>query len=734
MGKEFNSEIFQSMIDNMLTGICFLEYEKGKISPFFINEGFFRMLGYSRAQGMRLLKNVRLSIIPDDLPAFEHAIEEVLLDNGSVEVEFRTVTGSGGLRWLHVLGNLYSREGEKATIVATVQDITERKSVEEELHQQAERLHILSEAEGEKIIDYNAKTDVLVLRTSALGYSSDKDLILNHYLENFNDEEIAKEDAVGYREVFEGLLKSPKHDTVEFRTKRFDRGYSWYQANLTSLLGTEGYVSRIVGRMLNIHEKKLRELDLELRAEKDAMTGLYNKGATVQLIKNAIEEGRGDGLDALMIIDLDNFKAVNDFLGHAQGDKVLIDTANVLTSIFKGGDIVGRIGGDEFVVYMRNLKAVSNADVLATRVVKQVDFSFPNGDDEIHVTCSIGVAVFPYHGVTYEELFDKADKAVYTAKANGKNGYRIYDAATTLVYHANRKNTVYTPDKGLVMNRSIEDMVMQILFEDKQMESALKSALELMTTKYKLHRAYFCGNEELPDLQGVYFAATGYEMGRKSKERYELRKVVNEVFYEFYKNFAIIRDYEIHADELRDYLQAEGIRSMLYYPITMQGKFMGAIVFENHKEVQMEFTEGEMEEIRSLLRILEAHVLRIGLADRLQDYVTQIALFDNLDQYIYIINEETYSLSFINKKVLMKTPEVKIGDICYKALQHRDSPCENCILKKLNQTDVHSRCSEEMFNYSLRCWSRCSASWLECQENNRLALISAVDISEYFIG
>lgn len=141
-----------------------------------------------------------------------------------------------------------------------------------------------------------------------------------------------------------------------------------------------------------------------------------------------------------------------------------------------------------------------------------------------------------------------------------------------------------------------------------------------------------------------------------------------------------------------------------------------------------------MEEIRSLLRIIEAHVLQIGLMDRLQDFVTQIAVFDNMDNYIYIINEDTYAISFINKKVLMKTPEVKIGDICYKALQHRDSPCENCILKKLDSKDPHSRCTEEMFNYSLRCWSRCSASWLEHKEDNRLALVSAIDISEYFIG
>lgn len=140
-----------------------------------------------------------------------------------------------------------------------------------------------------------------------------------------------------------------------------------------------------------------------------------------------------------------------------------------------------------------------------------------------------------------------------------------------------------------------------------------------------------------------------------------------------------------------------------------------------------------MEEIRSLMRILEAHILQIGLMDRLQDFVTQIEIFDNMDSFVYIVNPDTYELSFINKKVLMSSPQVKIGDICYKALQHKEAPCENCILKHLKKDDSHCRCTEELFNYSLRCWSRCSASWLECKEENGLALINCIDISEYFL-
>lgn len=736
MALELTMENLTSMIDNVIAGICVFEYSNDteKLKPLFVNEGFFRMLGYSRAEGMKYLKDVTLSIIPEDLKHLKQAIKDVLKDDGSVETEFRTVTGTGGLRWVHVRGNLYAKEPGKHIIVAVVEDATERKSIEEELRMQAERLHILSEAEGERIIDYNAKTDVMIIKVSTSSYGAGDEIIINQYFEKHMGEDVYSDDSKYFKEVMNGLLKSPKHDTIEYRTHKFDDQDTWYQINLTSLLGTEGYVTRIVGRLINVHERKLKELDLLLRAEKDALTGLYNKGATLQLICNDLTECKKDVLNALMIIDLDNFKEVNDSLGHATGDQVLIDTATALSDIFKGGDIVGRIGGDEFVVYMKNLNAISNADVLASKVCKMLDFKLPNGSDIIHVTCSIGIAIFPYHGTNYDELFNKADKAVYTAKANGKNGYRIYDAATTMVYHATRKNTDYNPEKGMEMNRSIEDLIMQILLDDKMMVSALKTAVELITKQFGFHRAFICGEEELMDMQKVQFAISGYEMGAESKEHYELRKVASEILYKSFRDFKIVHDYDLNSEEMHDFFKQEGIKSMLYYPITAEGVFKGAIVYENHEDVQLEFSDSKTEELRSLLRILEAHILQIGLMDRLQDFATQIAVFDNMDSYVYIINKDTYQISFINKKVLMQTPNVKIGDICYKALQNKETPCENCILHRLDKKDAHSRCSEEAFNYSMRCWCKCSASWLECKEENALALVNMIDISEYFAG
>ena len=732
MAIDLSIENFGSMIDNIIAGICFFEYEDGEMKPIFVNEGFFRMLGYSRVEGMKYLERVELSIIPDDLPTYRQAIRDVLKDDGVVDTEFRTVTGSGNLRWLHVRGNLYAREGRKYTIVSVIEDITERKSVEEELQRQAERLHILSQAEGEKIIDYNAKTDVMIIRTND-EYGMAQDEIHSRYMQRFNAAMIYKEDVAYYKAVLKSLLKSPKHDTIEFRIKRFDEDYTWYQANLTSLLGAEGYVTRIVGRMINIDDRKKKEMELLLRAEKDALTGIYNQGATEQLIHNAIEDGNENSLSAMMIIDLDNFKEANDLLGHANGDQLLEKTAGILKEMFKGGDVIGRIGGDEFLVYMRNLESISDADEMAGNIVKQVRYDLDFEGQLIHVTCSVGVAVYPYHGKNYEELFEKADRAVYTVKANGKDGYRVYHAASTTVYHANRK-VGYDMTKTIDYDRHIEDQVMQILFEDKMLESALRSSLELMTAKYQFHRGYICGNDSLPISRTIQFTVKKYATGKEAEEHYELKRMVNEILYSFFPGVAMIHDYDLTAEEMREYFRAEGIKSMLYYPLTSQGEFQGAIVFENHEDVQMELSKSEMEEVRSLFRLMEAHILQIGLMDRLQNFVAQVAIFDNMDSFVYVINPDNYEISFINKKVLSDSPNVKIGDICYKALQNRDTPCENCILRNLDKKDPHCRCTEEMFNYSLRSWTRSSASWLECREENGLALINSFDISEYFMG
>lgn len=733
MNKEVNLEQLFSMIENMISGVGVFEYDGKVFKPLYINDGFFRMLGYSREEGMKYLLRFQQSIIVEDQENFNHGIKDILKDDGSTEFEFRTVTASGGLRWLQVRGNLYARTKDKYIITGIILDSSERKEMEEELKLQAERLNILSESEGEQIFDYNAKTDVLTIKASfKKGFN--KDIFYHDYIEKFDETPFHQEDVHDYITVLKGALISPKRDTVQFRTILFDEDYRWYEVNITSIAGNDGYVTRMVGRLTDIHEKKLKELELEVKAEKDGLTGLYNKTATNQLIQSTLlNETDPTKLHALMIIDLDNFKGVNDNLGHAIGDKVLMESAETMMTTFKGSDIVGRIGGDEFVVFMKDIHTISNTDILATKICHDFDRILQGPLGDVHTSSSIGIAIFPYHGLTYEELFEKADKALYTAKAKGKNGYRIFDAAATITYHTSKRNSAYRTDGTVSVSRKLEDLIMQILFEDKAKESSITSILELMTMHYNMQRAI----AYVEAIQGTgnelyQFSKTGYEIPISQEEYLPKKKMISKLLFEHFKQLSVIHvtDETLPLD-IRTLLLEEEIGSLIYFPIMERGMEKGALFFENHVSAEFQPQEDELQEMRSVFRLLNAYILQLGIMESPQDSVTLIEMLDNFDSYVYVVDANSNKLSFFNKKVVLKTSNIHIGDLCYKAIKNRETPCEDCVLHKMKRDDPHSSFSDNYYIDSLNRWTKNSLSWLECTEKNALCLMNCIDISGY---
>ncbi len=416
----------ETIVENTLVGIGVFEVQGDKLTPVFLNNGFYRMLGYTKEECSLFLKDIESNIIREDLEVFHQGITDVLKDDGWSEIEFKTVTKEGNVRWLQVRGNLLSRSRTSSLITAVILDATERKNIEIELAEQAERLHLLSEAEGEMIFDYNAKTDVFVIKPAkSIGGN---DIMITDYVQKDLYDHIYEEDREMYREMFASILKKPQRDAIDIRASFFDRGVRWYRVNFASILGTEGYVTRSVGRIIDIHEKKLKELEIEARAERDPLTGLYNKGTTKEMIEAALQDSDGKNkINALLMLDLDNFKAINDNLGHATGDEVLVEAAANIRSNFKGRDIIGRIGGDEFIVFMRDVSEIKNAQMLGYKLNRLLTMSYPRDTGAITVTASMGIAFSGTHGNSFQELYENADKALYVTKKQGKNGCTTYD-------------------------------------------------------------------------------------------------------------------------------------------------------------------------------------------------------------------------------------------------------------------------------------------------------------------
>ena len=178
--------------------------------------------------------------------------------------------------------------------------------------------------------------------------------------------------------------------------------------------------------LLNQSEKEQIER-LKLKANTDELTGLYNRYYCKTHINEYLQEVPQGQQAVFLLIDLDNFKNLNDSLGHLAGDHALVDVANVLKNSFCDDAIISRFGGDEFVVFVKNIQDIKLFNRLISRLLQQLDLYYQSEKDQINIQASIGIALAPIDGRDMNTLYLKADKALYQAKEGGKNRYKYYN-------------------------------------------------------------------------------------------------------------------------------------------------------------------------------------------------------------------------------------------------------------------------------------------------------------------
>jgi diguanylate cyclase (GGDEF)-like protein len=175
----------------------------------------------------------------------------------------------------------------------------------------------------------------------------------------------------------------------------------------------------------DVTDERNAQMTIQYLAERDSLTGLYNRRSFTAALQQVVEQAPETRM-ALVYVDLDNFKLINDLHGHQQGDKVLIDIASKLSAATRSSDVVARIGGDEFVVLVKDIKPEEQA-AWCDRLLMQLTTSFNEGPDSSPTaTCSIGLAWYPDDGANAEQLLASADEAMYDAKRAGKNGWKNF--------------------------------------------------------------------------------------------------------------------------------------------------------------------------------------------------------------------------------------------------------------------------------------------------------------------
>jgi diguanylate cyclase (GGDEF)-like protein len=212
----------------------------------------------------------------------------------------------------------------------------------------------------------------------------------------------------------------------EYRVGKNLNNFYWIRVCINFILEPmQGDVCALI-YVQNITDKKLRELKLQSRAERDLLSKLYNRITTQQKAEKLLANAKPNEMLVLFMIDLDNFKQINDSLGHLYGDAVIIETAHRLKHIFRENDVVGRLGGDEFAIFIPNVPTVDFIEEKAKNICTSM--SAPVLFDNIpkSVGCSIGIA-YTTSSCSFKDLYEMADKALYVAKSKGKNRYEFYN-------------------------------------------------------------------------------------------------------------------------------------------------------------------------------------------------------------------------------------------------------------------------------------------------------------------
>ena len=211
-------------------------------------------------------------------------------------------------------------------------------------------------------------------------------------------------------------------DKMDYRHLRRNGSYEWVRFSVQML--PDPYSANIRASLLlrDVDMRKREELQLQTQLRSDPLTGALNRSAFIAQAESAFAEGI-NGKYALIILDVDHFKQVNDCFGHGYGDRVLIRVAETLRSALRADDLVGRLGGDEFLVLLRN---VTKKEVLESKLDSLREMLFQRVSEDKIVSCSMGAAVCPGDGTCFEVLYRKADVALYAAKNAGRNCVRVY--------------------------------------------------------------------------------------------------------------------------------------------------------------------------------------------------------------------------------------------------------------------------------------------------------------------
>lgn len=384
------------------------------------NQPFCALHGCAGADEMRAFLDGDLfrAVLPEDRDELERALRSLELDGPAAQAECRLVRRDGGMFWGHYLLRCCQDEDGRPKIFGMLADMTVKKGKSLQDSRGEECLHVLTEIGNHVIFDFDAADGSMKLCGNFEQRFGRAPRVEDFGLACAAGQEVKIQAwEQGRMPLLHGLQSRSVRKDIQLPTA--DGGTIWCQYQTKIFLDAQGSTVRQIGRLINMEEIRTEEAAHRRRAQRDPLTGVFHREAAQKQIERALRADAGPYI--MVLTDLDDFKHINDTYGHPKGDLVLQHLAHKLEETFRCQDIIGRLGGDEFMACLCHVKSkkkvLERINELCVTAFRDFDSAQIGGES---VTMSAGVVYTNRPDATFEELYVRADRALYEAKDLGK--------------------------------------------------------------------------------------------------------------------------------------------------------------------------------------------------------------------------------------------------------------------------------------------------------------------------